>query len=78
MIDLQKISIIRDGGTSVWIEPSVKARIKTIEDAKSAQKYYLDFRFGSNTRGQLFDKYPNEPDAQMLDLSNYNFSSEGL
>jgi hypothetical protein len=29
MIDLIKISIYRDGGTTVWIEPTVKASLKT-------------------------------------------------
>lgn len=73
MIDLVKISIARDGGTSQWIEPSVKEAIKTIEDAKNCQKYYLDNRIGSETKGELFDRYPGNEGAIMLDKSKFNF-----
>lgn len=72
-IDLIQISICRDGGTSCWIEPNVKASIKTIEEAEKAQKYYLDNRFNSSTKGELFDRYPNKEGAITLDKTNFNF-----
>jgi len=73
MVDIIKTSIFRDGGTSVWIELSIKNSLKTIEEAQNCQKYYLDNRIGSQTKGQLFDKYPSDKDAKMLDKSQFNF-----
>lgn len=73
MIDLIKTSIYSDGGTTVWIEPSVKENIKSIEEAQNCQKYYLDNRIGSQTKGELFDKYPSDEDAKMLDKTKFNF-----
>lgn len=73
MKDIIEISRYRDGGTSVWIEPSVKSSLKTIEEADSCQKYYLDNRINSTTKGELYDKYPNEEGAVILDKNNFNF-----
>ena len=73
MVDLIKTSIFRDGGTSVWIELSIKNSLKTIEEAQNCQKYYLDNRIGSQTKGELFDNYPSHKDAKMLDKSQFNF-----
>jgi len=73
MIDLIKTSIIRDGGTSVWVRPEVKASVKTIQEALNCEKFYLDNRIGSSTKGELFDKYPGEEGAVMLDKTQYNF-----
>lgn len=72
-IDIIKISIVRDGGTSVWIEPSIKAALKTIDEADACQKYYLDNRIGSTTKGELYDRYPNEDGAVILDKTKFNF-----
>ena len=73
MKDLIKTSAYRDGGTTVWIEPSVKDNLKTIEDAENCQKYYLDNRIGSKTKGELFDKYPSDEEAKLIDKSQFNF-----
>lgn len=71
-IKIKMTTIYRDGGTSVWMEPSVIASVKTIEEAQNAQKYYLDKRFGSATIGELFDAYPSKGGKQ-LDKENYEF-----
>jgi hypothetical protein len=73
MIDLIKTSIIKDGGTSVWIRSEVKASLKTIKEAQNCEKFYLDNRIGSSTRGELFDRYPDEEGAVILDKTKYNF-----
>ena len=73
MKDLIKISICRDGGTSVWVEPSVKASIKTIKEAQDCKKYYLDNRIASKTKDELYDRYPSDEGAIILDKSQFNF-----
>lgn len=73
MTELIKISMYRDGGTTVWITPETKAGIKTVEDARDCKKYYLDNRLGSSTKGELFDEYPNYKNAKMLDKSQFIF-----
>lgn len=73
MIDIIKISNISDGGTTVWIEPRMKEIVKTIEEAQNCQKYYLDGRLGSGHKGELFDKYPSDKDAKILDKTKFNF-----
>lgn len=73
MTDLVKITVYKDGGTSVWVRPEVKASVKTIQKALDCEKFYLDNRIGSSTKGELFDKYPGEEDAVMLDKTQYNF-----
>ncbi len=64
---------LENGGTSVWVELSVKSSLKTIEEADDCQKYYLDNRIGSTTKGELYDKYPSEKGALVLDKNNFNF-----
>jgi hypothetical protein len=73
MKDIIEISRYRDGGTSVWIELSVKSSLKTIEEADNCQKYYLDNRISSTTKGELYDRYPSEKGALVLDKNNFNF-----
>lgn len=72
-IDLQKISTLRDGGTSVWINPDVKNNIKSREDANNAQQYYMDGRIRTTTPGELYDKYPSDKDAKIVDKNLFNF-----
>lgn len=59
-IDLVKMSAYLDGGTTVWIRPEVKANIKTREEAITCEKFYLDKRVHSTTKGELFDRYPSK------------------
>jgi hypothetical protein len=73
MIDLIKLSTYLDGGTIVWIDPNVKMNVKTIEEAQNCQKYYLDNRMDSTTKGELYDKYPSHINAKILDKSKFNF-----
>lgn len=71
MIKLKLTSIIRDGGTKVYIEEGSEVGLKTIEDAEALQKYYMDGRSNSPTKGEIFDKYPNKEGAILLDKSNF-------
>lgn len=73
MIDLIKISVYKDGGTSVWVEASLKDSIKTVKEVQNCQKYYLDKRIFSETKGELFDRYPSKEGAIILDKSQFNF-----
>ena len=72
-IQLFLVAISRDGGTKSYYEKSVLETIKTIEDAKNAPRYCIDGRFRSDTRGELFDRYPGEEGAIMLDKNNFEF-----
>ena len=40
------------------------------------KRYYLDNRIGSNTKGELFDRYPEYGGAELLDKSNFNFITQ--
>jgi hypothetical protein len=72
-MELKRCGIIRDGGTTVWINPEVRKNLKTIEEANNAQKYYIDGRIGSKTKGELFDKYPSDEGAIILDKTQFVF-----
>lgn len=72
-IRLVRTSILRDGGTIQYMEESVKASIKTVKDVQNAKKYYIDGRFASHTRGELFDRYPKDEGAVQLNKDDYEF-----
>lgn len=85
MINLIEVSRYRDGGTSVWMDVEDKKNIKTLDDAfremvtsssNIYKRYYLDNRIESNTKGELFDKYPSDEGSQILDKSNFNFVTQ--
>ena len=81
-IDLIRISIYRDGGTSMWMTPNEKERLESfgrehgIDSLKSeiekSERYFLDNRIRSTTKGMLFDKYPSDIDAKQVDKKNFN------
>lgn len=71
-ITLKLVSIFRDGGTKVFVDVN-HPEVKTIPEAEALPKYYLDNRIGSTTKGELFDRYPKEPKAVILDKSNFIF-----
>lgn len=73
MKKLIQINAFKDGGTSVWMEPEVYNSIKNKDDAEKAVKYYLDNRLESQTKGELFDRYPSDKGAIMLDKSEFEF-----
>lgn len=73
IIDIIEISRYLDGGTSVWISVKDRYRVKTIKEAMDCKKYYLNNQIGSATKGELYDKYPSDKGAKILDKSNYNF-----
>jgi len=66
-IELIIVSIAKDGGTKKCIEKSVKEGLKTLEDARNAKYYYIDGRIRSKTRGELYDRHPNDEGAVILD-----------
>lgn len=68
---LEQISMCLDGGTTIYVEPHVKENIKSIDEARDCQKFYVDHRIGTETDGELFDRYPDEEGAIMLDKTKY-------
>lgn len=78
MKTLVRINMYLDGGTSVWVEQNLKKEIKSIEEARNIQKYYLDGRVHSSTKGELFDKYPGDIDAKQVNKSDFIFYIEKL
>jgi len=73
IIDIIEISRYRDGGTSVWV--SVKDKYESLASSivLICKKYYIDNRISSTTKGELYDRYPSDEGAKILDKSNYNF-----
>jgi len=69
MKTLIKIEMYRDGGTTVYVEENDYPNIET--DYSNITMYYLDKRIASKTRGEIFDKYPSEEGAIMLDKSQF-------
>ena len=55
----------KDGGTKEYRD-------------KNNNKYFLDYRINSKTRGELFDRYPDESGAIMLDLNEFSLSDNIL
>lgn len=72
-ITLQLIGIYKDGGTKFYIEEGSIKNLKIIIEVKDLKKYYIDGRFKSPTKGELFDRYPSEEGAVLLDKSLYEF-----
>jgi hypothetical protein len=50
-------SILRDGGTEVCYEVN-----------NPDKPYYIDNRIGSKTIGKIFDRYPGDSGANMLNI----------
>lgn len=73
MKKLKQVNAFKDGGTSVWMEPEVYNSIKNKDDEEKAVKYYLDYRMGSQTQGELFDRYPSDKGAIMLNKNEFEF-----
>jgi hypothetical protein len=80
MIDIIQINLLRDGGTSVWVSTEdikgidMNDMISIWNIIKSdCNKYHIDYRIGSKTKGELFDRYPSDEGAQILDKSQFNF-----
>ncbi len=50
-------------------------RVKVINKiiSKTNLKYYLDNRINSKTKGELYDRYPSDEGAKILDKSQFNF-----
>ena len=69
-IDIIKIRQYRDGGTTVWVEAAVENITNLVPNL---EKYYLDKRIHSTTKGELFDRYPGDDGAIILDKNKFNF-----
>lgn len=59
---MEKIKVInnpwsryKDGGTDVYVD-------------KKGKKYYKDGRIGTKTKGKIFDRYPKDKGAKILDV----------
>jgi hypothetical protein len=52
---VKKINTIRDGGTTIWQD-------------RDGKKYWKDWRYGSPTKGLIYDRSLTEDDAQILDV----------
>ena len=74
-------AISRDGGTKLYINPEEEVAFEEEVKKESSfnqkvqqlyedlPKYYIDGRISSETKGELYDKYPSAPDAKILDKS---------
>lgn len=52
---VKKCGKYKDGGTEYFCD-------------KSGKKYFIDGRIGSSTKGKVFDRYPSEKGAKILNL----------
>ena len=71
MIELIEIARYRDGGTIEYVSVADKANIKTMEDAQNCQKYCIDNRIHSTTKGELYDRYPSKEGAKILNKEDF-------
>ena len=54
-IDVKEISMYKDGGTTVY--KSTKGKL-----------YYKDGRLRTETKGKIYDRYPSDEGAKLLDV----------
>ncbi len=78
MIDIIKIG--RDPhlsgvGVEIWISVEDYHRIDEKLD-HNINIYYLDDHYLSKTKGELFDKFPSDEGAKILDKSQFNFMTK--
>lgn len=62
-IKLTYQNVFLDGGTKVYSGSDYKI-------------YYVDYRLGTTTAGELYDKYPGDEGAKMLDKNDFEFIEE--
>jgi len=82
-VELVRIGIHTDGGTMEYITKEDFLRTKTmsignsidVEDFNKMQRYYLDNRFNSLTKGELIDNYSSE-NAVILNKNNFVLLNE--
>jgi len=55
MIKVKEVTKYMDGGTTKYID-------------EKGNEYFKDNRLGTKTKGKIFDKYPKEEDAKILDV----------
>lgn len=51
----KEVTMYREGGTTKYID-------------EKGNEYFKDNRLGTKTKGKIFDKYPKEEDAKILDV----------
>lgn len=73
MKTLEKISVYRDGGTILYVEKLPKDKPHFLTSLQTQPKYFLDGRFDSPTKGELFDRYPGDNGAKQVDKSQFIF-----
>jgi hypothetical protein len=71
IIPFNKIALIKqdfllDGGTSIWIRADA-------DEKNPLEKFYLDYRIGSSTKGELYLNYPGNEGAVLLNKELYKF-----
>ena len=82
-IELIRQAIYRDGGTTVWVTQEENDRLEAFgrehginaltEEMTRAERYFIDGRIGSNTKGVMFDKKPGNPNSKQVDKDNFIF-----
>jgi len=83
-IELIRLAIYRDGGTTTWVTQKEMDRLESFgrehgidaltEEMNKSERYFIDGRIGSNTKGIMFDKHPRNPDAKQVDKNNFTFT----
>jgi len=54
-IFVKKVSTARDGGTTIYVD-------------KDGKRYWKDWRIGSQSKGSVFDRYPSDDGAKILNF----------
>lgn len=62
LVTLKETGVYKDGGT------------KELQD-KHGKKYFQDFRIGSQTKGEFFDRYPGDFGATKLNKNDFEVKS---
>jgi hypothetical protein len=55
LVKVKKQSIYRDGGTTTYID-------------KDGKRYFEDNRIGTSTKGDIYDRYPSDPESKKIDI----------
>ena len=82
-IELIRLSIYRDGGTTSWATQEEMNRLESFgrehgidaltEEMEKSERYWIDGRMGSATKGVMFDGKPGNPNSKQVDKDGFTF-----
>jgi hypothetical protein len=68
---LVKFGICSDGGSHLYFLKDDLERVKTLEEANLCNRYYIDYKAGSLTLGELYLNYPTDDNSILLNKEDF-------